>query len=393
MENMVQHARRSSTVAAPFDLYPKTRGLRSIPYLVFANTSTNDNCALHLSYIVENHHNPHHLLHYVPLAKAGLPAQQLEAYNQIEGCDGIIYRPNNALGNAGNKVLELAELARNDTSEAEEMTIQVNFQELDILGSPLAAGRQASDARPSLSPLAVTNRRKSIVSADVGEQNNHAASRAGELHRARSRIEGDVLRDFGPQSNDLWRSSLKMLSVSRVILLEPKKPREAKATGKLRRSERKPLAPQNGFGRATAFPRHPLSTPLAPGNPNQPIIPKLPHRRKNSPDVSDLKMTRGISRTEAGITEPPPTSHIPQNDNGYRSPLPGGLDERLWGRIISLACGCSGILNAAQVSAVIKWARDRSSLKREMEALGKAESAQIWRVLEGTGCLAYEIGG
>ncbi|MCJ1432951.1 hypothetical protein MMC27_002309 [Xylographa pallens] len=392
LESIVQSSpRRLSTITIPSHLYPKTRGLRSIPYLVLANTVMDDNCALHLSYIVENHNSPHHLLHYVPTAKAGLPAQQLEAYDRIQGCNGIIYRPNTALGSAGNKVLELAELARKGVSQ--EARIQTNSQEADVSGSPILTSRRGSDARLNHSPMALVSRRRSIVSIDTSEQSNHITSRAGELHRARSRIEGDVLRDVGPQSNDLWRSSLKMLSVSRTLLLQPKKPpREVTSTGKIRKAERKPLLSNPSHAMKTAFPILPSSTPLAPGNPNQPIIFKLPHRRKDSFDPLDLKMTRAVSRTATLVTEPPAMFQRPKNDNEYRSPLPGGLDERLWARIISLACGCTGILNAEQALAVVKWARDRASLQREMEALGKAESAQVWRVLEGIGCLAYEIG-
>ena len=387
---MQNSPRKSSTVTILSHLYPKTRGLRSIPYLVLANTLMDDNCARHLSYIVENHNSSHQLLHHVPPAKAGLPAQQLEAYDQITGCNGIIYRPNTALGSAGTKVLELAELARKGTSA--EPIIQANSQEVNVSGSSVGTGRRGSDARLNQSPLTLVNPRRSIVSVDAAEQSNHTASRANELHRARSRIEGDVLRDVGPQSDDLWRSSLKMLSVSRTLLLEPNKSHEIVSKGKNRKSARKPLLSNPSYAMKTAFPRLPLSTPLTPGNPNQPIILKLPYGRKESLDHSDLKPLRAVLRTEPIVTEPPAMLLPPNNDSAYQSLLPGGLDERLWARIISLACGCTGILNAEQALAVVRWSRDRASLQREMEALGKAESAQVWRVLEGMGCLAYEIG-
>ncbi|MCJ1402261.1 hypothetical protein MMC11_005481 [Xylographa trunciseda] len=381
--------KRPSAIAITSHLLLKTRGLRSIPYLVLANTKLDDTCALHLSYIVENHNSPHDLLHYVPTAKAGLPAQQLEVYDQIRGCRGIIYRPNTALGNAGNKVLELAELARNGTSE--ETIIQELSQEVDVSSDPSPTGRRGSDARLGQPPLTPIARRRSTVSTDTLDQSNHVTSRAGELHRARSRIEGDALRDFGPQSNDLWRSSLKMLSIARTLLLEPKNPHGTVGVGKTRDYEPKPLFSNPSYAMKTAFPRLPLSSPLAPGNPNQPIVPRLPQRRKDSLVRLGLTMTPAATQKDIVVAELPPIVQTPKNDNGYRSPLPGGLDERLWGRIISLAYGGVGILNAEQVSAIVEWARDRASLQREMEALGKAESAQVWKVLEGMGCLAYRI--
>ena len=52
-----------------------------------------------------------------------------------------------------------------------------------------------------------------------------------------------------------------------------------------------------------------------------------------------------------------------------------------------------GVVNEKQRRAIVKWAMDRGTLGREMDTLGKAGSAQIWKVLEGMGCLAYEVGG
>ena len=34
---------------------------------------------------------------------------------------------------------------------------------------------------------------------------------------------------------------------------------------------------------------------------------------------------------------------------------------------------------------------DRRTLSQEKESLGKLKSAQIWKVLDATGCLAYEM--
>ncbi len=42
---------------------------------------------------------------------------------------------------------------------------------------------------------------------------------------------------------------------------------------------------------------------------------------------------------------------------------------------------------------VLRWATDRRTLGKELESLGKPESAQIWKVLDGMGCLAYEGDG
>ena len=50
-----------------------------------------------------------------------------------------------------------------------------------------------------------------------------------------------------------------------------------------------------------------------------------------------------------------------------------------------------GVANEKQRVAIVRWAVERGTLGREMDTLGKAGSAQIWKVLEGMGCLAYEV--
>lgn len=50
-------------------------------------------------------------------------------------------------------------------------------------------------------------------------------------------------------------------------------------------------------------------------------------------------------------------------------------------------------MGRTQQSNVLRWAVDRRTLARELESLGKPESAQIWKVLDGMGCLAYEVDG
>ena len=78
------------------------------------------------------------------------------------------------------------------------------------------------------------------------------------------------------------------------------------------------------------------------------------------------------------------------HDRGYRSDWLGGLHLDNWAYIIALATESVGIVARQQQEAVVKWAMDRGTLKKEQEILGKSESAQIWKVLESTGCLAYD---
>ena len=368
-----------------------------MPYLVFVNTALNDTSALYLPYLVAVHDMPLNLLKHVPPVKAGLPSQQLESYDQIVGCRGIIYRPNDCIGSAGTKVLELAELVREGSIEG--MTGELNSNEDKVLvppitpATPVGHSRRVSEGPSTQSPQQSENRRRSAVSMS-NEDTNHSSEtlHAVELHRARSRIQGDSLRDSGPQSNDLWRVALKMLSVARAIVVETKQTRSQQALAPTKTGEMAFI--QSADRLVTKPPTHRVGvpTPLAPGNPNYSMFPKLPHRKKEAVAPPPLAMTKTpAAKIVAELTPEPP---IASGDTGrgipYRTLLLGGLDEQTWGRVISLACEGQKVVSPGQELAILRWARDRQSLRREMEALGKAESAQIWKVLEGMGCLAYD---
>ena len=368
-----------------------------MPYLVFVNTALNDTSALYLSYLIASHDTPLNLLNHVPPIKAGLPSQQLEAYDQVLSCQGIIYRPNNSVGSAGSKVLELAELVREGSLK--DMTEELNSKQVPTLATPTmpaiptGAGRRASEARSPQSPQQADNRRRSTVSMSNDDTNHSGGSSYTiELHRARSRIQGDSLRDTGPQSNDLWRVALKMLSVARAILVDTKETRSQQTLATAKTGEMRLL--QSVDKLATKAPTHRLGppTPLASANPNYSMLLKLPQRRKEAVVPPPLTM----KTAPKAVAKKNPESSIASENAGigksYRTSLLGGLDEQTWGRIISLACQGQKLVSTEQYLAIVRWARDRKSLVREMEALGKAESTQIWKVLEGIGCLAYDSG-
>ncbi|MCJ1472197.1 hypothetical protein MMC13_000844 [Lambiella insularis] len=390
---------RPATTLDASNLYPGTKGIRSIPYLIMANTSMDDTCALHLSYVIASHSSTRSLLQFVPPAKAGPPTQQLETYDQITGCQGIIYRGNDKIGNAGNRVLELAEIVRMNPSE--EIMMEESAETVNAHKSSPTSSRRGSDAKVLQSPSATPYRKRSIFTTDSPEQSINCSARTTELQRARSRIQGDTLRDNGSQSNDLWRKSLKMLSVSRTILLEPRKmagdhgkiePREVPKISDIDRSrafEPRPIFSTPSYAMKTAFPRLAPLKPLASANPNQQIVLRLPHRTKGSTVQPSHVMTSAVSPTDMRTATS--VHKTPNNVDSYRSTQVGGLDDRLWSKIISLACRANGILSTDQALAVVKWARDRGTLEREMEALGKAENTQVWKVLEGMGCLAYVV--
>ena len=52
----------------------------------------------------------------------------------------------------------------------------------------------------------------------IGDQDGHDIKHLiSELDRARSRIQGNTLRDLGSKSNDLWHTALRMLCLGRIV--------------------------------------------------------------------------------------------------------------------------------------------------------------------------------
>lgn len=371
-----------------YPLYSKTSGLRSIPYLVFSNTSMNETCALHLSYILAEHNTPQRLLTRVPPAKAGPPQQQLTAYNHDSRCRGIIYLPNKSLGNAGIKVLDLSEVARQSLVDAASYDERSEHSQ-----SPITTNDEIRHAFPEAGVSAGTttaaSRRRATMTGGVEsreiEKRGHAPC---ELDRARSRIQGNTLQDFGQHANDLWRLALKMLILSREIQpqkkdLPPPPPPAPKVKPPIIKTLEVP-----GVTLKRPKPRLPTIAPLTTASSNQTISPRTSHARKKS----------GSTPSTPTIIPPTPltprtlisTASSPRMNADYRSKLPCGLPENAWWRILGFAAGAEDVLSESQQKSVLRWAMDRKTLSRESECLGLKEAAQIWRILDGMGCLAYE---
>ena len=371
--------------AGPLLIFAPMQGLRSVPYLVLCNTAMTDTCALHLSFIIENHQLPEKLLTRIPPPKAGAPAQQIIAYDE-SGCRGIVYQPNIRLGSVGHRVLELAERRRDqkhyDTSQADSQRPADPFESKKFPRRPFEVGFAPSS-------VTVAKRRRSI---QIGALDSGGAS--AELDRARSKIQGNSLQEDGPFSNELWRAALKMLATGRH--LSPHSGRNVPDCS----SVPKPKAPMiktltvPEVGKAKILRPH---TPLrVEKDPNQPMTPWNTISRKRSDGILPMAqmnpptpMTR--KDKDKGSDNALQEKKLSRVANVYRTSLPCGFSEYAWAKILGYRCGAEGILSNDQQLSVLRYATDRNTLRKEREALGLAVATQIWRILEATGCLAYKV--
>ena len=260
-----------------------------------------------------------------------------------------------------------------------------------------------------------THRRRTSGSAGgyLGSSGVSAKSMS-DLDRARSRIQGEELEKTGQYGNDLWRIAMNMLCLCREIQPPPKKepPQVFQCFSRadpdpdpslaiefpplLPLSPPKPRAPiiktleVPGFSSRKIKPLAPLF-PLGNGNPNQAMSPRSTHRRKVSalviPDIPTV-----IPPTPLPI---PPGNKMANavayaKAKPYSSNLPCGFSQEMWWRILGQAAGAQGTLSQTQQRSVLAWAMDRNTLRRGRDWLGEKEGNQIWHVLDGMGCLAYE---
>ena len=349
-----------------------------------------ETCALHLSYIVACHNMPEQLLSRVPHAKAGPPTQQLLAYDGIEGCQGIVYRPNSKFKGPGLKVLLLSELARvGNLDELIPVDGDMQFQPPPKI---VDLARRTSVVDALSSPLFDQSRRRSATSTANGDHGGNAAymGLGTELDRARSRIQGNTLRDYGPRSNELWSAALKMLPLARTIRPVARRTRQCPRSGT--RGDTKITDPSFTTSAADL----PSKTPLLPADPNQKITPRQPGRYYWKDNVvpesvvTQLPPPMSLTNLITG-TQKKPERQIERETPPYRSSFPGELPEAIWRKITAIAAGADGVLSEVQQQSIWQWAQDKDRLSREMETLGKLESAQMWEVLKGMGCLSYDM--
>lgn len=393
----------------PLLIHTTTRGLRSVPYFVLRNTSMTDICALHLSYIIAHHHKPGQLLARVPPAKAGFHAQQLIEYDTQSQCQGIIHLPNATLGNTGLKVLELADTIRDMPLDG---SAEEDAEGLHTPAKSSTIPRRTSNFHCTAPLVSSSKRRQSLTTTEDILQTGKVipAHNVTNLDRARSRIQGDALQEAGPLSNDLWRVALRVLCLGRNIQVQEKK--EPPVVPKAKAPVIKTLSmPGPRLKPLTPKPPMPLT---AERDANKPLVPwgrfsqkssSIPQSLKISPTSSQQVPFGGRERLPSVDpknirTQPPVHTATPNRavsssakNKIYQTRLPCGFSEDVWRRIIALAAGADGVMSEDQQRSMLSWAMNRKTLSKESEILGLTLASQIWRVLEGTRCLAYDMDG
>jgi hypothetical protein len=342
--------------------HKSTRGLRSVPYIVFRDVQLTDTSALHLSTVLKEHLLPANLLPCVPYTPRGASEQRFEEFDRFEGaCRGLMYLPNPLMSGAGYRVLYLADALRNHLSETLDEALE--------FGNPERPLDESAEERQVL------------------------AAKKTTFKKARAKIEGDAMKSDGFRAVELWDKAMKMLILGRALLLEDK--------NKKHKDEEQPKEPPEYTER---FPELPHSPPphfnmfdptraafewnfesmyAAPAITEEvfdrtAMLATTPQRRKQSVPSNARK---------GSVREP---SHVIAARIRQENPLLFQVPEAVWSMIIARAVGAEDVLSARQQLSVVRYARDWKTLMAEREYRGKPDFNQWWNVLDKMGCLSYE---
>ncbi|KAI9688404.1 MAG: hypothetical protein M1822_001353 [Bathelium mastoideum] len=408
----------------------RRRGLRSVPFLVFRDVSLTTSGALFLSYILSLHYFPEQLTTEMKAAPA---ESKREEYSQeYPGGKGIVYLPAALLTKSGVEVLESGELARAALLASDD--IDSNTDYVPEMASLSIGGRRASSGSPH-------KRRASGFSTHSSGESGQSTS---ELDSKRYKVQRTTIEEIGAHQVQLWSASLIMLVKARAILfgtgprfdspISNESSSNVTIETPVRRASIASSASPSPLVVPYNTPTHLSTSYLMAGSASSPSDsastvtdvtngkspPKAPtfkfiRPRRSSTSSRPLQhsnlsteITQADIATEADGEETSVSTRDTclgdqkqrmerlaeqQGTDGYRdSNLPRGLPLQLWQSILAQAADAGRLLNKEQQASVVRWAQDPATLAEESRMLGKSRSMQIWKVLDGVGCLAYEIG-
>jgi hypothetical protein len=333
-----------------------SRGLRSIAYIDFSSVGMTDVSALHLTYFL-----PYHLLPHVLLRRLDPHIPETdgdELYDPTSFCRGITYGSSKLddsdFSPLAKKILDLVEKVRRAGGMAPQRTIPSYLASgFGVLSgglppSPDVRGRTADSPRGHAQEIPSPSRRdsnggstrttsaitagRSVSVPSTGSTPLHLMAHWTEIMRSRPKFQGEILKAAGTvHISQLWATAVKLLSLARIFTLFPTQPRK-----------------QTNLPTQSVWPKQQrkmeVRVTLPPTTPTSPVRPSLP------------RMSRGD--------------------------CVGGLDRRLWLRILLEIADPEGCLSERQGLHVLSWAADSATLAKESEWAGKLPHVQIWKLLD-----------
>lgn len=422
-------------------------GLRSTPYLTLQNVSMTDAAALWLSYIVCDHYYPVQLIDDL---NAALASSAIRAYQQDADTQGLDWdRNDGSLGKDGAQLLKRTELLRRQRfcEELDAMTSSMTSEISDSYDlSDQAITEQITPTKRRTSRAVSGGRRFSMRSGMSLDDEIEMT----EIDSARRKIQRHIIATSGAGSVELWRAALAVVISSRLLLvLAPTSHNSYTGETMFEVATEQKVSSESRSDSVTKEPDE-TQTSLLPESFSQPLEIEITTRQTRSRARSNA--VSWVTQPSSDLDEEPPltvydntnmlaaTKMPPKEDfpafvdrldalvirgksrdylayqhqrieqqrqkatnyhqecpaNPYRSETtPCHLPQALVEKILALAMFDKkainlNILSPQQRRVAVRWGQDRATIKRELEWRRKDESAQIWMLLDGVGCLTYE---
>ncbi|RAL03825.1 uncharacterized protein BO80DRAFT_349010, partial [Aspergillus ibericus CBS 121593] len=386
------------TYVDPADIkkYACTRGLRSIPYLILSDIGLSNTSTLHLLSMLNVQRASEDLLKYVP------PGKVQRVPESADLCKSIIWRPNDGLTMDAKRLLEVSERLCDMKSDTESEGPDVDDED------------DAAEGYSSKSHHAVNKDAQYKIESNLRE----VYSRKYKLVRLAA------IKEDGVNGSTIWSTALKMMLVSRVILLDGQEhPKEWAAD---EADEQETSRAPSGIG-------------YREQDDSSSEYPTFSHIENVQPyRVRRVQPTTGVGRmatqmaattlAEAGRGTGPfhpsaqafssdfPTlqeAHVPFvskraaiQDEAKNSPLAAGQTSRksspasrrkwprdlpldLLRRVIAEAVGANGILDHDQQQRIMEYGASWHELAQELKFQGAEEHQQIWKLLKTLECFDY----
>ncbi|KAK6351226.1 hypothetical protein TWF718_004396 [Orbilia javanica] len=333
-------------------------GLRGIPYVVMSDIGATDLSAMWMSYVIPEHPLPSDLHPHLPPLKEGPFAATLRKYDSLSGCRGIVLTENPLITALGLTVLREAEERRDeDAATVEELLTNGQSRRRSSLVSDMGCDEGRRE-----------NRRNSIQERDDSFNNSSFLSKSRKalndsrysLDRSRARIQLNVLKAQGVQASLLWKRVMRLVVVSRAVLVDYMGPITI-----------------DGFEPALKI--------EVKGSPRTSVDGTF--KLENSPAVSPTTKEPICAKMKGLKLDPKPSESKVYRD----SQLPGKLPVEIWMKIILLAEDGDGLTSRNQRLNIFHWSRSRVSLATGLEHLSEATETQIRRVIGKVKGLTYEL--
>ncbi|EWC46855.1 hypothetical protein DRE_03867 [Drechslerella stenobrocha 248] len=332
-------------------------GLRGIPYIVLSDIKATDLSAMWLSYIITEHPLPADLHPHLPPLKEGPLAATLRKYDAMPNCRGIILSDNPGITPVGQRVLKEAEERRDeDAARVEELftngqgrrrSSAVSDMSIEDLSWRNSIGRTGTKDGPANLESWSARSRKLL--------NDERYS----LDRTRAKIQLSVLREKGVGASLLWSRVMRLVVVSRAILLD--------YSGPIRLDGAEPTL-QIDMRDCSARSSLDSTFRMSP----------------DTPPATNDALSKKVSDLDLSATGP--TQGAPNGRN-----VPGNLPIDVWMKIILLAEDSDDLTTRSQRLNIFQWARSRASITSELKYLAESTETQTRRVIAKVKGLAYEL--